>query len=45
MSQSGIKTYHEMGELEENALKSGTLSQKHKELIALGISNSNSCYG
>ena len=45
MSQSGIKTYREMGELEENALKSGTLSQKHKEFIALGISISNSCYG
>ena len=45
MSQSGIKTYRELGELEENALKDGALSQKYKELIALGISISNSCYG
>ena len=45
MSQSGIKTYRELGELEENALKGSTLSQKYKELIALGISISNSCYG
>ena len=45
MSQSGIKTYRDLGELEENALKDGALSQKFKELIALGISISNSCYG
>jgi alkylhydroperoxidase/carboxymuconolactone decarboxylase family protein YurZ len=45
MSQSGVTTYRDMGQLEENALKSGTLSQKYKELIALGISISNSCYG
>jgi len=45
MSQSGIKTFREIGELEANALKDGALAQKYKELIALGISISNSCYG
>ena len=45
MSQCGIKTYREMGEIEESALKGGALAQKYKELIALGISISNSCYG
>ena len=45
MYQSGIKTYRDMGELEENALKDGALAQKYKELIALGISISNGCYG
>ena len=45
MYQCGIKTYREVGELEENALKDGVLAQKYKELIALGISISNGCYG
>ena len=45
MYQSGISTFRAAGELEENALKDGALSQKYKELIALGISISNSCYG
>ena len=45
MSQSGIKTFREIGELEANALKDGALQQKYKELIALGISINNSCYG
>ncbi len=45
MSQSGIKTFREIEELEKNALKDGALTQKYKELIALGISISNSCYG
>ena len=44
-SQSGIRTYRELGELEENTLKGGALPQKVKELIALGISISNSCFG
>lgn len=35
MSQSGIKTFREIGPLEENALKDGALTQKYKELIAL----------
>jgi hypothetical protein len=45
MSQSGITAFREMGELEANALKNGALRQKYKELIALGISINNSCYG
>ena len=45
MYQSGIKTFRKMGELEANALKDGKLAQKYKELIALGISINNSCYG
>ena len=45
MYQSGIKTFREIGELEANALKDGALTQKYKELIALGISINNSCYG
>ena len=45
MLRSGIKTFREIEELEANALKDGALSQKYKELIALGISISNACYG
>ncbi|MFZ0451264.1 MAG: carboxymuconolactone decarboxylase family protein [Desulfatiglandaceae bacterium] len=45
MKQSGITTFREIGELEANALRDGALNQKYKELIALGISISNSCYG
>jgi len=45
MRQSGIKTFRAIEELEANALKDGALSQKYKELIALGISINNSCYG
>ena len=45
MYRSGIKTFRELGDLETSALKDGTLSRKYKELIALGISISNACYG
>ena len=45
MSQSGISTFREIEELEVNALKDGALSQKYKELIALGICINNTCYG
>ena len=45
MYRSGIATFRELGELEGNALRDGVLAQKHKELIALGISISQSCYG
>ncbi|MDY6791320.1 MAG: hypothetical protein SWH54_08640 [Thermodesulfobacteriota bacterium] len=45
MSQIGIKTFTEIGKLESNALQGGALKQKYKELIALGISIHNSCYG
>lgn len=45
MSQSGISAFEKLDRLEANALKSGELDQKQKELIALGISISQSCYG
>jgi AhpD family alkylhydroperoxidase len=45
MHRSGIKTFRELEELEANALKDGALAQKYKELIALGISINNGCYG
>ncbi len=45
MFRSGIGTFRELEELEGNALRDGVLTQKHKELIALGISISQSCYG
>lgn len=45
MQQSGIKTFQEMDRIEMQALESGDLSQKYKELIALGISISKACYG
>jgi hypothetical protein len=45
MYQSGISTFREIGEVEASALKDGVLAQTYKELIALGISISNGCYG
>ncbi len=45
MQQSGIKTFQDMDRIEMEALESGELLQKYKELIALGISISNACYG
>ena len=45
MYQSGINTFRAIGEVEANALKDGVLAKKYKELIALGISISNKCYG
>jgi alkylhydroperoxidase/carboxymuconolactone decarboxylase family protein YurZ len=45
MYQSGINTFREIGQIEAHALKDGALAQKYKELIALGISISNKCYG
>jgi alkylhydroperoxidase/carboxymuconolactone decarboxylase family protein YurZ len=45
MQQSGIKTFRDMDRIEMEALESGDLSQKYKELIALGISISKACYG
>jgi hypothetical protein len=45
MARSGIGVFHELGELERNALQSGDLGQKYKELIALGISINEGCYG
>ncbi len=45
MFRSGISTFRELSELEANALRDGTLTRKTKELIALGISIGNACYG
>jgi hypothetical protein len=45
MARSGISTFKELGELEGNALHDGELGQKYKELIALGISIDEGCYG
>lgn len=45
MSRSGVSTFRELAELEGNALQAGALARKHKELIALGISISQRCYG
>ena len=45
MLRSGIATFGKIWDAEAEALKDGTLSQKTKELIALGISVSKACYG
>ena len=45
MFRSGISTFRELEELEAKAFADGALSQKHKELIALGIGIVSSCYG
>ena len=45
MYLSGNQTFKALGEVESNALKSGALPQKIKELIALGVSIGESCYG
>jgi hypothetical protein len=45
MQRSGIKTFQDMDRIEMEALESGDLEQKYKELIALGISISKACYG
>ena len=45
MQKSGIKTFPDMVRFEMDPLRCGELSQKYKELIALGISISKSCYG
>jgi alkylhydroperoxidase/carboxymuconolactone decarboxylase family protein YurZ len=45
MQKSGVRTFQDMDRIEIQALESGSLSQKYKELIALGISISKSCYG
>ena len=42
---SGIDTFRKMADVEEGALMDGALDRKTKELIALGISMANSCYG
>ena len=45
MFRSGISTFREFEELEANALRDGALPRKHKELVALGISITQKCYG
>ena len=45
MQRSGIKTFRDMDRIESEALEDGALSQKYKELIALGISIERACYG
>ena len=45
MQKSGIKTFQDIDRIEMEALESGDLLQKYKELIALGISISKACYG
>ena len=45
MYLSGNETFEALAELESNALKSGAIPQKYKELIALGISIAEDCYG
>jgi alkylhydroperoxidase/carboxymuconolactone decarboxylase family protein YurZ len=45
MLNSGIASFEDLENLEANALRSGELPQKTKELIALGISIGRSCYG
>lgn len=45
MHQSGVRTFREMEQLEANAFQSGSLAQKYKELIALGISIGQGCNG
>jgi hypothetical protein len=45
MITSGVSSFKDLQELEANALKSGEIPQKFKELIALGISIGRSCYG
>jgi alkylhydroperoxidase/carboxymuconolactone decarboxylase family protein YurZ len=45
MFQSGVGTFREMEELESNIFREGAIPQKFKELMALGISITHSCYG
>ena len=45
MFQSGVSTFHEMEQMEANVFKTGSIEQKYKELMALGISITHACYG
>lgn len=45
MFRSGVNTFRELEEFEASTFRDGALEQKHKELIALGISVTNACYG
>ena len=45
MFGSGVPVFRGLGQLEASALQDGALAQKYKELIGLGISIAESCYG
>jgi AhpD family alkylhydroperoxidase len=45
MFLSGSGAFREFEDLEAHALADGALSQKHKELMALAVSITHSCYG
>jgi len=45
MFRSGISTFRKFEDLEADALRDGALSRKYKELVALGISITQKCYG
>jgi AhpD family alkylhydroperoxidase len=45
MFLSGVGVFREFEDLEVHALADGALSQKYKELIALAVSITHSCYG
>jgi len=45
MFRSGIAVFRKFEDLEADALKDGALTRKYKELIALGISITQKCYG
>ncbi len=45
MFRSGVSIFREQEELSAKAMQEGALDQKTKELIALGISISEACYG
>lgn len=45
MFQSGVAAFRQLEELEAGVLRDGALSQRTKELIALGISVATGCYG
>ena len=45
MFTSGVNTFHDYEMLEANALESGALERKHKELICLAASIVSLCYG
>jgi len=45
MFQSGVTAFRQLEDLEASVLRDGALSQRTKELIALGISIATGCYG
>jgi len=45
MFKTGIETFRAFEDLEANALESGALDRKYKELISLAVSIVSLCYG